>query len=334
MTQTLMKPVAPTIALVLGFLHASCSHSATPVIQPGAVWRDTEGEVIQAHGGGIVQLGGTFYWFGENRSPRPVSPPFGFVKLYSSTDLGRWVPRGNVLMAQHSGDLAVGRMVERPKVIFNRGTRKYVMYMHIDAADYSEARVGVATSDTIDGQYAYLGSFQPFGHQSRDMTLFEDTDRTVYLVYEDRARGVGIAQLSEDALTVARDVALIPRPYEGLAVAKIDGTYFLLGSHLTSWAANPNQYAIATSVEGPWSDFSDIAPPATNTYDSQSTFILPVQGARKMTYVYLGDRWNAARLDDSRYIWMPLDVRNQSVSLPAPRPWTIDVMSGLTRIVQ
>ena len=53
-----------------------------------------------------------------------------------------------------------------------------------------------------------------------------------------------------------------------------------------------------------------------------------------MSYVYLVDRWNAARLDDSRYIWMPLDISNQSVSLPSPRPWTIDVMSGLTRIVQ
>ena len=65
-------------------------------------------------------------------------------------------------MAQDSGDLAVGRVVERPKVLFNRSTGKYVMYVHIDAANYSEGKVGVATSDTIDGQYTYLGSFQPF----------------------------------------------------------------------------------------------------------------------------------------------------------------------------
>ena len=331
-----MKPAAPMIALLLGFsLRPSCSpHSDGQVVRPGTVWRDTNSEVIQAHGGGVVQLGGTFYWFGENRLPRPGSPPFGFVNLYSSTDLYRWSFRGHVLMAQDSGDLAVGRVVERPKVLFNRSTGRYVMYVHIDAANYSEGKVGVATSDTIDGQYTYLGSFQPFGHQSRDMTLFEDTERTAYLVYEDRARGVGIAQLSDDALTVARDVALIPRPYEGLAVARIDGNYFLVGSQLTSWTANPNRYATATSMEGPWSEFSDIAPPATNTYDSQSTFILAIRGAEKTSYLYLGDRWNADHLDDSRYIWMPLDVHGRSLSLPAPRPWTIDVVTGLTNILR
>jgi len=35
-------------------------------IVPGAVWYDTDGNVIDAHGGGIFQRGSTFYWIGHS----------------------------------------------------------------------------------------------------------------------------------------------------------------------------------------------------------------------------------------------------------------------------
>jgi len=37
-------------------------------IAPGAVWKDTAGNKIDAHGGGIVQRGDTFYWIGWSAS--------------------------------------------------------------------------------------------------------------------------------------------------------------------------------------------------------------------------------------------------------------------------
>lgn len=35
--------------------------------RPGKEWRDTEGKLIQAHGGSVIYLGDTFYWYGENK---------------------------------------------------------------------------------------------------------------------------------------------------------------------------------------------------------------------------------------------------------------------------
>ena len=32
---------------------------------PGKVWLDTEGKWIQAHGGSVFYLDGTYYWYGE-----------------------------------------------------------------------------------------------------------------------------------------------------------------------------------------------------------------------------------------------------------------------------
>lgn len=107
------------------------------------------------------------------------------VNCYSSTDLVQWNYVGALLTRQSSGDLGPNRVVERPKVIYNSSTGKYVLWMHIDSSSYGEAKVGVATGSSVCGSYTYLGSWQPLGYQSRDMGLFQDDDETAYLLSED-----------------------------------------------------------------------------------------------------------------------------------------------------
>ena len=84
-----------------------------------------------------------------------------------------------------SGDLGPNRVVERPKVIYNKSTKKYVLWMHIDSSSYGEAKAGVATSDSVCGKYTYIGASKPLGFQSRDMGLFVDDDEKAYLLTED-----------------------------------------------------------------------------------------------------------------------------------------------------
>jgi hypothetical protein len=181
---------------------------AAQTITPGPVWRDTQGHVIQAHGGGFIQVGKTYYWFGEDHTDGAA---YRDIPCYASTDLAHWTFRDDALARQPVGDLGPNRVVERPKVLYNRRTKKYVMYLHIDNQSYSEAKVGVAVSRNVTGPYTYLGSFSPMGHQSRDMTLFQDVDGTAYVVFEDRGDGGGlrIEQLAPDYLTIARDVAVV-----------------------------------------------------------------------------------------------------------------------------
>lgn len=65
----------------------------------------------------------------------------------------RWTFEGALLSRTSSGDLGPNRIIERPKVIYNDETGKYVMWMHVDSSDYGDARVGVAEGDTVCGQY-------------------------------------------------------------------------------------------------------------------------------------------------------------------------------------
>jgi hypothetical protein len=281
--------------------------------------------VVQAHGEGITKVDDTYYWIGEDKTN---GSPFQNIKCYASTDLKNWTFRGNVLTRQASGDLGPNRVVERPHVIYNASTSTYVMYMHIDNSSYTERRVGVATSGSVCGNYSYRGSFKPLGHDSLDDNLFLDGS-TAYLLSEDRTSArLQIYRLSADFLSVTALVKTLNQ-YESPAMVKVNGTYFLFGSHLTGWNTNDNQYATASSIEGTWSAWRSFAPAGTNTCNSQTTTILPVSGSAGTSYVFLGDRWNPGNLSDSRYVWLPLSISGTTASMSCQSSWTIDTATGV-----
>jgi len=129
-------------------------------------------------------------------------------------------------------------------------------------------------------------------------------------------------------MSVEKEVSFVHAPLEGGALVHYQGLYYLVGSHLTGWNPNPNVYATAKSLEGPWTEFKDIAPPETKTYSSQSSMLIKVIGQKATTVIYVGDRWKPKALWDSRYIWMPLEIGGGAATLPEPRPWTLDLRSG------
>ena len=53
---------------------------------PGKIWRDTNGQPIDAHGGGILRFNGVYYWYGELRG----GWGHGAVSCYSSSNLLDW----------------------------------------------------------------------------------------------------------------------------------------------------------------------------------------------------------------------------------------------------
>jgi hypothetical protein len=133
---------------------------------PGEIWNDTNGKVINAHGGGILYYNGTYYWFGEHKIAGPIGNTAQIgVHCYSSKDLYNWKDEGIALAVSddpHS-DITKGCILERPKVIFNKKTKKFVMWFHLELKGngYSAARAGVAVSDRAQGPYTFLRSMRP-----------------------------------------------------------------------------------------------------------------------------------------------------------------------------
>jgi hypothetical protein len=297
-------------------------------VRPGEVWLDDQGRAIEAHGGAVVRHGPTFYWFGENHADG-WAPATRKVSCYASNDLIHWTNRGSVLSLGDVEHLGPGWILERPRVFYSAKTKRFVMYAHIDDAKYKFARVAVLVSEQIDGRYSYVRSFRPFNQESRDIGEFVDDDGTNYLIFESRPTGgFFVAKLSLDALRLQQQIAFIHEPLEGGAIAHVNGYYFFVGSHLTGYKSNPDIFASAAELAGPWTPFRDIAPPETNTWDSQSTMLLKVVGSQTTSLIFIGDRWNVSHLADSRYIWMPLQIKGAELYLSRPQPWTIDVVRG------
>jgi hypothetical protein len=326
-----MKRKTIWLALIAVVLGSTRLHAAAGIIRPGEPWLDNHGQRIQAHGGGITVWKGVYYWFGEDRSPTN-DPEKRYVACYSSHDLVHWKSRGQVLALADPEHLGPRWVLERPKVFVNSRTRKFIMYAHLDDAHYKFARVMVAVSNRINGPYTYAKSFRPLDEESRDIGQFVDDDGSAYLIFESRpTKGFFVAHLTGDYMSVEK-TCFIPAPLEGGALVHYGGLYYVVGSHMTGWRPNPNVYATAPSLAGPWTGFRNLAPSEANNYNSQSAMLLKVVGSKSTTVIFMADQWRPRELWDSRYLWMPLDIANGSMHLPPPQPWTINVKTGVSTI--
>ncbi len=127
----------------------------------GQLWPDVDGNHINAHGGNIIKYGDRYYWYGENRPDRGFTTEVG-VEVYSSTDLRNWKDEGVALaVSEEAGsDIERGCIMERPKVLHNPRTGKFVMLFHLElkGRGYEAARVAFAVSDTPTGPFTFLRS--------------------------------------------------------------------------------------------------------------------------------------------------------------------------------
>lgn len=302
----------------------------------GTEWLDTDGNLINAHGGGVLYHNGTYYWYGEYKgdstywNPRVPSwecyrTEAGGVSCYSSQNLVDWKFEGVVLPSEkedEGSDLHYSNVLERPKVIYNDKTGKFVMWLHVDSHDYAKASAGVAICDTPNGRFEYLGSMRPNGVMSRDMTLFKDDDGKAYHVYSsEENRTLYISLLTDDYLKPTGEFTrnFIDQSREAPAVFKHEDKYYILSSGCTAWDPNQAEYAMAESMMGEWKVMGNpcSGKDADITFYGQSTHVLPVAG-KKDAYIAMFDKWNKLDLINSRYIWLPVTFNGDSIDIKWP----------------
>ncbi|MBQ9640218.1 MAG: family 43 glycosylhydrolase [Bacteroidaceae bacterium] len=153
--------------------------------QNGELWPDVGGKHINAHGGNIIRYGETYYWYGENRPYRGFTTEVG-VEVYSSKDLRAWTDEGVALaVSEEAGsDIERGCIMERPKVLYNAKTGKFVMLFHLElkGCGYEAARVAFAVSDTPTGPFRFVRSTRinanvwPFDYTAKQQKAAMKTD--------------------------------------------------------------------------------------------------------------------------------------------------------------
>jgi len=323
---------------VVGTKHAE-------VFRPGAVWPDDKGVHINAHGGGVLFDRGTYYWFGEHKVHGEIGNTAQVgIHVYSSADLHNWKDRGIALAVSDdpASDITRGAVIERPKVLRNPRTGKYVMWFHLEFKDqdYKAARSGVAIADRPTGPYKFLGSFRPNagvrpvnvteqdkqpgehnilardfagGQMARDMTLFADDDGKAYHIYSsEENQTLQVSELSDDYLRPSgRYARILPGgSNEAPAIFKHNGHYYLVTSGTTGWAPNAARSAMADHIFGPWRSLGNpvrgTPEQMATTFDGQSTFALPAPCGHGQV-ILMFDQWRPKDPIDGRYVWLPVE---------------------------
>jgi hypothetical protein len=151
------------------------------------------------------------------------------------------------------------------------------------------------------------------------MTVFKDDDSKAYLIHSSENNNtMHVNLLSEDYLKVTdRYVRILEnKRREAPAMFKYQGKYYLVTSDCSGWSPNPATYATADFPLGTWNQAGNPCKGdgSATTFDSQSTFILPLD-AQKGEFLFMADRWNKTDLKDSRYIWLPLKASHGDVSI-------------------
>jgi hypothetical protein len=315
----------------------------------GITFMDTDGQRVNAHGGGIIKAGDTYYLHGERFLSTTTDNNFYGFSMYSSQDLATWKNEGIILPQQPSGELGPKRKGERPHIIQCPATGEYVLYAHAASEDYqTDKEVVYATSSTVNGQYAYEGPLKSASGQiaaHSDISAFADETGGYVLAESGR-----VYTLASDCHSWAsvKSFPAVNGPSGGIespTMFKAGSTYYWVGSYKTGWRANNNFYSTAPAVLGPWTYQGYIAPvedPMNSISDertwlSQSTWVQPVVGCKGSVYVYLGDHWDGTHSTEApgrnnylaTHVLQPFVFDGIRISMPEYHAeWSLDVGAG------
>ncbi len=298
---------------------------------------DTQGNLISAHGGGILEHNGIFYWYGASykkneigyanyydyiskalckgeklngyhtSDPTTWTPIFDGFNVYASTDLVNWEYKGKAYNAPEKGWNRL-HASHRPHVVYNPSTEKYVMFMYYYIY-YPGCLMLVATSSNPTGPFELHGAIETgslSGHVG-DMNVFVDDDDQAYLIYDDCCFDIRIDSLSGDFLSSNKEGKLImPKKSEAPAMIKYKGKYIVAASGVDSWNLTPTYICHADSPLGDYSEKKLIK--TTNNWQGQLSDMIYVPEHDCILMIF--DQWfhpDKNNIDKSGYIFLPID---------------------------
>ncbi|GAA1996572.1 family 43 glycosylhydrolase [Microbacterium pumilum] len=273
-------------------------------IRPGAEWLDTGGKPIQSHAGSIFHEDGVFYWYGENKEH--TTPGSGIwhwgIRCYSSTDLYNWEDRGLLIPPtpdDPDSPFHPSRFVDRPHIIHNTRTGKYVCWVKIMGTGHEQLST-ILTADAFLGPYEIVSSdYRPLGMNAGDFDLVVDpTDGKGYYYFERVHSELICADLTDDYTAVTGYYsthfprAQPPDVREAPAYFRRGSRHHLITSGTSWYYPNPSEVAAAPSYHGPFAVLGDPHPFDTSrtSYRTQISSIFRHPHKRDL-YIALGDRW-------------------------------------------
>ncbi|KAI8280339.1 hypothetical protein K4K56_012296 [Colletotrichum sp. SAR 10_98] len=235
-------------------------------VVPGARWHDTDGNIFNAHAGGLAveQETGKFYWFGEYKVEGQVEG--GGISMWWHVDDSKY---SLLLQGLATSDSIAGPYTFQ-KAISPLGNWSQ------DFGAFTDYKTGesyalYSNGDRPEGRDVYVSKF------NRNLTDVEE-------------------------VTFRFD----KYDFEAPTILQTEKSYFALMSHKTGYRPNKltkKQGVVAMradKLEGPWSQPFFVAPAYTRTFSTQSGFSWRIKGSKATTYLYMADQWDMLSLWESR----------------------------------
>ncbi len=278
-------------------------------IRPGQIWLDTKGERIQAHGGSLMYLDGSYYWYGENKEF--TDPEKGIwhwgVRCYRSDDLYNWEDLGLIIPPEPDDpDSSVNphSMMDRPHIIYNGRMKKFVCWLKIMQKDGSQSET-VMTADKLTGPYTKVREgLYPLGMSAGDFDLAVAPDGKAYYYFERVHSETICADLTDDYTNVTGYYSThFPHshpPYVREATAHFvrNFKHYLITSGTSGYMPNPSEAAVADTWHGPYTVLGDphVNDPSRTSFHSQISSVFKVP-CKKDLYIACADRWMPNAMD-------------------------------------
>lgn len=250
-----------------------------------------------------LESGGLYYQYNYE------SDANGFLQFVqqTSTDGFDFVGNASVLTrSEVCASVAGGYCIlQCVSIVKNPTTGNFVMWAHLENnVDYTLAQV--AGAEAVPGQpFNFIGTYQPEGQQSRDLTFFEDIDGSGYLISAaNNNQDLNFYPLASNWTTIIswRATLLAGQSREAPAMVHVDNYYYLFTSNTAGWYPSQGQYISALDLAGPWSESRDIG--NTANFGAQSGWIVTLGDQMAM----MADRWGAE--------WAPPEESNSQRMLP------------------
>lgn len=287
----------------LGCSAAAGAETRRSSFTPGRVWTDTAGRPIFVHGGSIIKVGDLFYWYGENKEHTTGGNGVWHwgVRAYSSRDLYNWDDAGLIIPPTPEdprSPLHPSRFVDRPHIVYNARTRKFVCWLKIMEAD-TQTRA-VFSADAVTGPYMLIASgLRPLGMGAGDFDLVVSPDDAKAYMYFERVHSEMIcADLSDDYTGFTGYYSThfphISPPFvrEAPAYFVRNRRHYLATSGTTGYFPNPSEIAAADTYHGPWSVLGDLhrGDRSQTSFNSQISCVFRHPDKQDL-YIALADRW-------------------------------------------
>lgn len=271
-------------------------------IRPGQTWLDTSGRRIQAHGGSVFHENGIYYFYGENKEKTNGKNGIWHngVRCYSSRDLYNWEDMGIIIPPEDdlNSSLHPTSMMDRPHIIHNRYTGKYVCWLKIMEKNGTQTET-ILTAEHLLGPYTKVKEgLRPLGMNAGDFDLAVAEDGKAYYYFERVHSETICADLSADYTDVTGYYSThFPRPYppyvrEATAHFTRKRKHYLITSGTTGYLPNPSEAAVAETWHGPYTVLGNphIGDESNTSFHSQISSVFKVQG-KKDLYIACADRW-------------------------------------------